>query len=360
MKNTKAWSVKIRLALLGLAALVWIAVPVSARAETDVWDGTTASGFAGGTGTENDPWRIENAEQLAYLAQQVNNGTDYERQHFLLVSDLDLNGKEWTPIGTGGKSFWGGFDGGGHTITGMTITGDRDYVGLFGRCHNFTAASSYIKSVTVKGANISGYNSVGAIAGQGANISDCYSIENTIRANRRVGGVCGNLTGNISGCYNSSSVRGNSTAGGIMGNASYERSVGNGVVQYCYNIGDVTVRQQDGYVGGITGVASNKYDISNCLNCGKITGKGKNVGGIAGSMDSNFIGNCYYNSDLNNAGVGEGASDKVIPLTTSQLCGALPDGLDSASWKEGSVDTSTAVATGTGSRFGTARGTTSI
>ena len=75
-----------RLALLALAALVWIAVPVSARAETDVWDGTIASGFAGGTGTENDPWRIENAEQLAYLAQQVNNGTDYERQHFLLVS----------------------------------------------------------------------------------------------------------------------------------------------------------------------------------------------------------------------------------------------------------------------------------
>lgn len=71
----------------------------------------------------------------------------------------------------------------------------------------------------------------------------------------------------------------------------------------------------------------------------------------------NFIGNCYYNSDLNNAGVGEGASDKVIPLTTSQLCGALPDGLDSTIWKEGSVDTSTAKATDTGSRFGTATGT---
>lgn len=55
MKNTKAWSVKMRLALLALAALAWIAVPVSARAETDVWDGTTASGFAGGTGTEGDP-----------------------------------------------------------------------------------------------------------------------------------------------------------------------------------------------------------------------------------------------------------------------------------------------------------------
>ena len=352
-----------RLALLALAALVWIAVPVSARAEgetVDTWDGTAVA-FTQGRGTKEEPWLIENAEQLAYLAQQVNNGTDYERAHFLLVSDLDLSGKEWTPIGTDGNPFWGGFDGGGHTITGMTITGkEASYVGLFGECHNFTTASSYIKSVTVKGANISGKSFVGAIAGEGANISDCYSIENTICARRQVGGVCGSLTGNIFGCYNSSSVSGISTAGGIMGTASYEGNVGNGVVQYCYNIGAVTVSQQDSYVGGITGASANKYEISNCLNCGKITGNGKNVGGIAGSTYSNymnFVGNCYYNSDLNNAGVGEGASDKVIPLTTSQLCGALPDGFDSANWKEGSVDTSNAVATSTGSRFGTATGT---
>lgn len=350
-----------RLALLALAALVWIAVPVSARAEgeiVDTWDGTAVA-FTQGRGTKEEPWLIENAEQLAYLAQQVNNGTDYEREHFLLVSDLDLSGEEWTPIGTGGKSFWGGFDGGGHTITGMTITGkEASYVGLFGECHNFTADSSYIKSVTVKGANISGKSFVGAIAGGGANISDCYSIENTICARRQVGGVCGSLIGNISGCYNSSSVSGISTAGGIMGTASYEGNVGNGVVQYCYNIGAVTVSQQDSYVGGITGASANKYEISNCLNCGKITGNGKNVGGIAGSTYSNymnFIGNCYYNSDLNNAGVGEGASDKVIPLTTGQLCGALPEGLNSTIWKEGSVDTSTATATQ--GRFGTATGT---
>lgn len=357
MKNTKAWSVKMRLALLALAALAWIAVPVSARAETDVWDGTTASGFAGGTGTEGDPWLIENAEQLAYLAQQVNEGTDYERKHFRLVSDLDLSGEEWTPIGTHGKSFRGGFNGDGHTITGMTITGkENSYVGLFGECYNFTADSSYIKSVTVKRANISGKSFVGAIAGEGANISDCYSIENTIYAIRQVGGVCGSLTGSISGCYNSSSVSGNYAAGGIMGTASYNGT--GGVVQYCYNIGAVTVSLQDGSVGGITGASANRYNISNCLNCGKITGKGKNVGGIAGSTDSsymNFIGNCYYNSDLNNAGVGEGASDKVIPLTTSQLCGALPEGFDSANWKEGSVDTSTAKTTQ--GRFGTATGT---
>lgn len=352
-----------RLALLVLAALAWIAVPVSARAEgetVDTWDGTVEA-FTEGSGTKEDPWRIENAEQLAYLAQQVNNGTNYRGKHFLLVSDLDLSVKEWTPIGTYSNSFWGGFDGGGRTITGMTITGkENKYVGLFGACYNFTAPSSYIKSVTVKRANISGHSFVGAIAGAGANISDCYSIENTIYASRCVGGVCGSLIGNISGCYNSSSVKGNSTAGGIMGSASYEGRDGNGVVQYCYNIGAVTVSQQDSSVGGITGASANRYDISNCLNCGKITGNGKNVGGIAGSTDSNymnFIGNCYYNSDLNNAGVGEGASDKVIPLTTSQLCGALPEGLDSTIWKEGSVDTSTAKATDTGSRFGTATGT---
>lgn len=363
MKNTKAWSVKIRLALLALAALVWIAVPVSARAEgetVDTWDGTVEA-FTEGSGTKEDPWRIENAEQLAYLAQQVNNGTNYRGKHFLLVSDLDLSVKEWTPIGTYSNSFWGGFDGGGRTITGMTITGkENKYVGLFGACYNFTAPSSYIKSVTVKLANISGHSFVGAIAGAGANISDCYSIENTIYASRCVGGVCGSLIGNISGCYNSSSVKGNSTAGGIMGSASYEGRDGNGVVQYCYNIGAVTVSQQDSSVGGITGASANRYNISNCLNCGKITGNGKNVGGIVGSTDSsymNFIGNCYYNSDLNNAGVGEGENDKVIPLTTSQLCGALPKGLDPTIWKEGSVDTSTAVATGTGSRFGTAAGT---
>ena len=362
-KSTKAWSMKMRLALLALAALVWIAVPVSARAEgetVDTWDGTVEA-FTEGSGTKEDPWRIENAEQLAYLAQQVNNGTNYRGKHFLLVSDLDLSVKEWTPIGTYSNSFWGGFDGGGRTITGMTITGkENKYVGLFGACYNFTAPSSYIKSVTVKRANISGHSFVGAIAGAGANISDCYSIENTIYASRCVGGVCGSLIGNISGCYNSSSVKGNSTAGGIMGSASYEGRDGNGVVQYCYNIGAVTVSKQDSSVGGITGASANRYNISNCLNCGKITGNGKNVGGIVGSTDSsymNFIGNCYYNSDLNNAGVGEGASDKVIPLTTSQLCGALPKGLDPTIWKEGSVDTSTAVATGTGSRFGTAAGT---
>ena len=75
-KSTKAWSMKMRLALLALAALVWIAVPVSARAEetVNVWNGSIASGFAAGDGTQGNPFQIETAAQLAYFAKTVNAG----------------------------------------------------------------------------------------------------------------------------------------------------------------------------------------------------------------------------------------------------------------------------------------------
>ena len=94
--------------------------------------------------------------------------------------------------------------------------------------------------------------------------------------------------------------------------------------------------------------------ITACVNLGKVSG-GESFGGIVGSTDSKSTGhisNCYYNMDAITGGFDAGTA-----LTAGQLCGALPKGLDSASWKEGSVDTSTAVATSTGSRFGTATGT---
>ena len=122
-----------RLALLALAALVWIAVPVSARAETDVWNGTIASGFAGGTGTENDPYQISTAAQLAYFAKTVNEGQPYNGLYIVLKNDLNLNNKEWIPIGTDSNPFRGNFDGGNHTVTRMQISNSSvDYVGLFG------------------------------------------------------------------------------------------------------------------------------------------------------------------------------------------------------------------------------------
>ena len=128
-----------RLALLALAALLWIAVPVSARAEggtVDTWNGTTiADGFAAGTGTENDPYQINTAAELAYFAKTVNAGERYDKKYIILKNNINLNDKEWTPIGTDRNPFRGNFDGRNHTVTGMLISNSSaDYVGLFGEC----------------------------------------------------------------------------------------------------------------------------------------------------------------------------------------------------------------------------------
>lgn len=345
-----------RLALLALAALVWIAVPVSARAETDVWNGTIASGFAVGTGTENDPYQINTAAELAYFAKSVNAGNWYDGEYIVLKNDLDLNNQEWKPIGNARKPFKGNFDGNNHTVTGMKISGALDCVGLFGGCtrHNVYSA---IKNITVKNSDIHGEKFVGAIVGRAEeiNIENCRSIGNTINGETDVGGICGKIGGysggKVSQCYNSSKVTGGGRVGGIAGMGS--------IAENCLNTGEITIireayRSASGGIFGIFGDATTSARVTACVNLGKVSG-GESFGGIVGKTETSSTGhisNCYYNMDAITGGFDAGTA-----LTAGQLCGALPEGLDSTSWKEGSVDTSTAVATGTGSRFGTAPGT---
>lgn len=357
-KSTKAWSMKMRLALLTLAALAWIAVPVSARAETDVWDdGTTASGFAGGTGTENNPYQINTAAELAYFAKSVNDGKWYDGEYIILKNNINLNNQEWTPIGNHSNSFRGNFDGRNHTVTGMQISNSSaDYVGLFGECTKFNVNSA-IKNITVKDSVICGENFVGAIVGyaEEINIENCRSIGNTINGKTDVGGICGKIggysVGKVSQCYNSSKVTGLGRVGGIAGMG--------GIAENCLNTGEITIirKAYQSAGGGIFGIFDDttaSASITACVNLGKVSG-GESFGGIVGSTDSKSTGhisNCYYNMDAITGGFDAGTA-----LTAGQLCGALPEGLDSTSWKEGSVDTSTAKATDTGSRFGTATGT---
>lgn len=345
-----------RLALLALAALVWIAVPVSARAETDVWNGTIASGFAVGTGTENDPYQINTAAELAYFAKSVNDGKWYDGEYIILKNNINLNNQEWTPIGNHSNSFRGNFDGRNHTVTGMQISGELDRVGLFGECtkHNVNSA---IKNITVKDSVICGINFVGAIVGyaEEINIENCRSIGNTINGKTDVGGICGKIggysVGKVSQCYNSSKVTGRGRVGGIAGMG--------GIAENCLNTGEIMIINKDyqSACGGIFGIfddTTTSATITACVNLGKVSG-GESFGGIVGSTDSESTGhisNCYYNMDAITGGFDAGTA-----LTAGQLCGALPEGFDSANWKEGSVDTSNAVATSTGSRFGTATGT---
>lgn len=343
-----------RLALLALAALVWIAVPVSARAETDVWNGTIASGFAVGTGTENDPYQINTAAELAYFAKSVNDGKWYDGEYIILKNNINLNNQEWTPIGNHSNSFRGNFDGRNHTVTGMQISGELDRVGLFGECtkHNVNSA---IKNITVKDSVICGINFVGAIVGyaEEINIENCRSIGNTINGKTDVGGICGKIggysVGKVSQCYNSSKVTGRGRVGGIAGMG--------GIAENCLNTGEIMIinKAYQSACGGIFGIfddTTTSATITACVNLGKVSG-GESFGGIVGSTDSESTGhisNCYYNMDAITGGFDAGTA-----LTAGQLCGALPKGLDSASWKEGSVDTSTAKATQ--GRFGTATGT---
>lgn len=357
-KSTKAWSMKMRLALLALAALVWIAVPVSARAEgetVDTWDGTAiAGGFAAGDGTQDDPFQIETAAQLAHFAKTVNEGEAYLYKYIVLTADIDLANKEWTPIGNHSNPFKGNFNGDNHTVTGMQISGELDRVGLFGECtkHNVNSA---IKNITVKDSVICGINFVGAIVGyaEEINIENCRSIGNTINGKTDVGGICGKIggysVGKVSQCYNSSKVTGRGRVGGIAGMG--------GIAENCLNTGEIMIinKAYQSAGGGIFGIFDDttaSASITACVNLGKVS-RGESFGGIVGSTDSKSTGhisNCYYNMDAITGGFDAGTA-----LTAGQLCGALPDGLDSTIWKEGSVDTSTAKATQ--GRFGTATGT---
>ena len=272
----------------------------------------------------------------------------------MLTADIDLANKEWTPIGNHSNSFQGNFDGDNHTVTGMQISGESDRVGLFGECIKFNVDSA-IKNITVKDSVICGINFVGAIVGyaEGINIENCRSIGNTINGKTDVGGICGKIggysVGKVSQCYNSSKVTGRGRVGGIAGMG--------GIAENCLNTGEIMIinKAYQSAGGGIFGIFDDttaSASITACVNLGKVSG-GESFGGIVGSTDSKSTGhisNCYYNMDAITGGFDAGTA-----LTAGQLCGALPDGLDSTIWKEGSVDTSTAKATQ--GRFGTATGT---
>lgn len=257
--------------LLALCLLVISFSGCNKTKEPDVWNGSIAESFASGNGSEKKPYIIETTSQLAFLAQEVNSGTDYKGKYISLNCDLDLNNCEWTPIGNGTHSFNGIFDGNNHTISnlkitnGVTFTADNasgksnQYItGLFGSCYNAT-----IKNITIDKASISVQNITNANAVMGgvligtirsdssaeiSNISivetkiDCaFELENN-SSSLRVGGIIGYLFGSD----NSSIVLKNINSDAII-SIEYGRAA--------YNL-----------VGGIVGAAStqNLFDVSNC------------------------------------------------------------------------------------------------
>ena len=149
--------------------------PPITQPATDVWNGTIATAFAGGSGSEDDPFRISTCSQLAFLAQQVNIGKSYPKKYFILENDLDLNQLPWIPIGNGYYRFEGYFDGLNHTISNIYIdtAHKSEYhtkqavAGLFGYCRNSILKNLRIDGVRIHIPSLKGFDDawIGVLAG---------------------------------------------------------------------------------------------------------------------------------------------------------------------------------------------------
>ena len=216
----------------------------------EVWDGSVAESFAGGSGTAEAPYQIANGAQLAKLAQDVNGGNNYAGTYFVLTADILLNDTEgwenwnesteglnrWTPIGNNSQPFTGTLDGDGHSVSGIYINSEADYQGLVG----YLGSGGALQNLGVKASYIKGRNRVGGLCGRNemGTVTNCYNT-GSVTGSYYVGGVCGNSWGNVTNCYNTGSVAGNRYVGGVCG-ANYT------TVTNCYY-------QKDMAAGGING-----------------------------------------------------------------------------------------------------------
>ena len=246
--------VKTRRIFSAVIVLLAVALVFTAPAgATDAWDGTSEDGswYSDPSASE---FTIQNGSQLYNLSKLVNAGTDFTGKTVKLGADINLNNKEWTPIGetnSGGKYFNGTFNGSGHTITGLKITNaNGEYHGLFG----------YVTS----GGTI-----------QNLHVSGMINFDDTLSSSPSAGGIAGYTYGTIENCSASVSigVKGSGTviyAGGIVGH------LGSGIIKNCYS-----------YISGNPLLAESKN-----------SGGSSCAGGIAGRIDGGTVQNCYTTGNV--------------------------------------------------------------
>lgn len=268
------------LAIIALIAALFVINPGLGRSAAAAWDGTAAAGFESGTGDSSDPYIIKTAEQLAFLAKQVNGGETYRGKYFQLEADLDLSGSEWTPIGTETVPFSGKFSGNGHVLTNVKISAAGDYIGLFG--YN-TGTITY---VGIESGEISGGNCTGSICGLNAGtITGCYNNA-PVTGKESAGGVCGKNSGTVQMSYNTGAVTGILKTGGVCGESTDGSTLAN-----CYNTGMLI---GDSVVGGICGSVESSADVSSSFSMAEICGNSE-IGGNIGTGPSK---NCFYSKDF--------------------------------------------------------------
>lgn len=287
-----------------LLTTVAVLFGIELNAQVSVWDGSSEP-WTNGSGTEADPYLIESVQNLAYLAEKTNesiyDGNEYRIMYadtcFLLTVDLDFGanaGLQWEPIGACGATWWkgrfgGNFDGGGHTVSNLTIANDiADFFGIFGYMEGGS-----LKNIVVDGDElhipvIYSYTQgpSGIILGYGSNVT----IENCAN---KTDVVWDRISMEMGGCH----------LGGLFG------SLYNSTIIDCHNYGDITAPEvvlyyKGAFCGGIAGKLTN-CDVTDCGNYGDINiTKGDcfavhivAAGGIAGYM-TGTITNCNNNGDV--------------------------------------------------------------
>ena len=243
-------------------------------------------------------YTVTSAEGLKNIAKLVNDGnTDID---ITLTSDIDLSGIDWTPIGIDDNhQYTGTFNGGGHTITGLTVTGSDQYAGLFGRI----GSGGKVMNVKLEGVQIesdTGMSDVGGVAGYSRGTLENCSVSGSVSGTVYVGGVVGaQIGGSITGCSSSATVKGTVDVGGVAGQTNSSATL-----TACYATGNVTIEiapKKNIAGGGLVGMNAGSSLLA-CYATGNVTSTGSStgyvhIGGFLGNNYANVMTACYWKNN---------------------------------------------------------------
>ena len=263
-------------------------------------------------------YTVTSADGLMNVAELVNGGkTDI---NITLDKNIDLTGKGWTPIGTSfDNSYKGTFDGGGHTITGLTVTTNDQFVGLFG----YLNRAGMVKNVVMEGIQITSnhmFGCTGGVVGYSWGTIENCSVSGSVSGTDCVGGVVGSQkAGSIIGCSSSATVKGKHYVGGVAGEKW-------GTMTACYATGNVTLEiasQKNNFGGGVVGLNGGSRVLA-CYATGNVTSTGSSTGNvhIGGLFGDSYttVTACYWK---NNHEQGIGYNKEGIAPEATKVDGSV-------------------------------------
>ena len=246
----------------------------------------------------NGSYTVTSADGLMNIAKLVNGGKS--DINITLDTDIDLTGKDWTPIGTDyDNSYKGTFDGGGHTITGLTFTTNDEYAGLFG----YLNRAGTVKNVVMEGVQITSNQiyggSIGGVVGYSWGTIENCSVSGSVSGTVYVGGVVGvQIGGSITGCSSSATVKGTVDVGGVAGQTNSSATL-----TACYATGNVTIEinpKKNIAGGSLVGMNAGSSLLA-CYATGNVTSTGSSTGymHIGGFLGNNYttVTACYWKNN---------------------------------------------------------------